>query len=164
MSDELEKPLLSLPRSFIEVRNGELIRSSNSGNVIARHTLSEINSVEWKKVFDPYSIVFFFVGIALSFFPYHQMEDGVFRWILMVAGVGALALSILGCLQYRLVLKLEGGEEMIYTINDLPEELKGFTLSLSKHLNELGNEVALTEVADSAEPQVGGIETGVGLS
>lgn len=44
-------------------------------------------------------------------------------------------MAVLGCVQTRLRLRLKDGEELCYTINDLPEEVHGFRHSLTRILN-----------------------------
>src|SRR5688500_2384551 len=121
--------VLTLPRSGLTVEDGELLKRDRNGVVIARHALKTIRSIERRDDKDKVAIIVCLVALGLSGAAKYFIPNGMASW---AAALGLLVVSsvfMLAIKRYNLRLVLEAGE-VTYQLQDLPDEIQGFHVSL----------------------------------
>ena len=129
-ASDLRGTQLSLPKSGLLLEDGVLVRKTADGNVIGRHPLEEISSLELVKSF---SFTTLLVGLgvgALAVASKVYIESNAWSWVVG----GSLALLATGLIlgAWGQNLRVEsGGAAADYMLCDQDADCQGFVLSLT---------------------------------
>ena len=113
---------------------------------------AEIESLAFRTTFEPMSLVFIGTGIGLGLVGYLAASTVEWlSWVLYISGVLIIGFGIIGWVGYRIFIHSHG-EAIGIACNDLPEEGRGFVISVRLLLRAARQKTGLVMTDEAATP------------
>lgn len=120
---------LELEKTHLQLHNGELQRLNRKGSVTLRLPLTEVDSVDFRRYFDPIGFVFSAMGLGLGAIGMFVSESNILTCLLYIAAVLVIGFGVIGSASYHVIINTTDGETRVQC-NDLPDEGWGFVTSV----------------------------------
>ena len=135
--------ILTLPKTRLAVRDDAVVKTSRSGDVMARHDFSDLHGVEVVRTFDFTAIPFYLVGGALVLLPLLRFASLLRFWPMLVLGLGIVYLG--SKISRGSALRLRVGARIVdYDVHEGDGDAEGFAASLDELL-DARRDAALSE-------------------
>lgn len=120
---------LELEKTHLQINNGELQRINKNGKVALRLPLTEVESVDFRRYFDPIGFVFSGIGLGLGAIGMFVSENNILTCLLYIAAVLVIGFAVIGSVAFHIIINTTDGETRVQC-NDLPDEGWGFVTSM----------------------------------
>jgi hypothetical protein len=127
-----EEATLELLKTKLRILGDELQRLNQDRGVLLRLPLASIESIDFARHFDPFSLVFVAVGAGLAAIGYLVSESNVLTCILYVAGAVLAGFGLLGTMSDRIHIRTRDGTTVV-VCSDMRDECECFVTSV-RHL------------------------------
>lgn len=136
MSDDEKNNKLNLPPARLElqqtrlrVEEGELVRRNQTGGIVTRVPLDDIEGVRYARDLSLFAVVTWMFSAGLAAIGYFVSENNVVSVALYVLASLGAAFGLIGLLNDVLLVKTRG-ENMRIACADPADEVAGFAMSL----------------------------------
>lgn len=129
LNTNLPPARLELEKTRLRVEEGELVRRNESGGIVTRVPLDDIESVRYARDLSLFAVVTWAFSAGLAAIGYFVSENNIVSVALYVLASLGAAFGLIGLMNDVLLVKTRG-EDIRIACADPGDEVAGFALSL----------------------------------